>query len=148
MLTYPRLPMQTPRHRTILALDIEGSTSRTDPVKAYLRDMLYDLLEQALYSGALTADHCDPFVDRGSWHSSAPSTGRPRRSCSTRSSRTSACWSPSTTSAAPGNDSGSGTAAVLPVRAAPAPPLSRCTALCGSMSGANGVVGQSRHGPA
>src|SRR5689334_7581565 len=37
-----------PRHRSIVALDIEQSTSRPDPVKAGLRSALYDLFSQAL----------------------------------------------------------------------------------------------------
>jgi (p)ppGpp synthase/HD superfamily hydrolase len=36
-------PSRPPRRRGIVALDIERSTSRSDPVKAELRTMLYEL---------------------------------------------------------------------------------------------------------
>jgi hypothetical protein len=37
----PCLVTGLPHHRTIAALDIEQSTTRTDPVKADLRDKMY-----------------------------------------------------------------------------------------------------------
>jgi hypothetical protein len=40
-----------PRHRSILALDIEQSTSRPDPIKAELRRAIYRLFGQAALSG-------------------------------------------------------------------------------------------------
>jgi class 3 adenylate cyclase len=52
-------------HRTIIALDIEQSTRRTDPVKAELRDKVYELLEMALRSTGIYPRHRDRFVDRG-----------------------------------------------------------------------------------
>jgi class 3 adenylate cyclase len=51
--------------RTIVAVDIENSTSRTDHVKAQLRQALYDLLEKALHNGGLSDEDHDPFLDRG-----------------------------------------------------------------------------------
>jgi class 3 adenylate cyclase len=54
-----------PRHRAILAVDIEGSTSRTNTVKALLRAAIYDLLEQALNAAGLTESYRDPLIDRG-----------------------------------------------------------------------------------
>ena len=57
--------VNTPCHRSILAVDVEGSTQRTDPSKAYLRRSMYDLLEQSLYAGGLTGPYRDPFIDRG-----------------------------------------------------------------------------------
>jgi class 3 adenylate cyclase len=54
-----------PRHRSILALDIEQSTDRPDPVKAELRRMIYQLFGQALRSAGIRPCHYDPFVDRG-----------------------------------------------------------------------------------
>lgn len=58
-------PAAPPRQRAIVALDIEQSTSRPDPVKAELRIMLYELFEAALRSADIGPDHCDPFMDRG-----------------------------------------------------------------------------------
>ena len=52
-------------HRTIIALDIEQSTRRTDPVKAELRDKVYELFEMALRSTGIYPRHRDRFVDRG-----------------------------------------------------------------------------------
>jgi hypothetical protein len=52
-------------YRTIVALDIEGSTSRADPVKAELRVMLYELFEAALRSAGIDAQDRDEFSDLG-----------------------------------------------------------------------------------
>jgi hypothetical protein len=52
-------------HRTIVALDIEQSTCRTDSVKAELRDTLYELFEAALRSAGIGSRHHDRFTDRG-----------------------------------------------------------------------------------
>ena len=54
-----------PRHRVIVAVDIEQSTSRRDPVKAELRRTLYKLFDQALRSAGIHRRHRDPFTDRG-----------------------------------------------------------------------------------
>jgi class 3 adenylate cyclase len=54
-----------PRHRTIVAVDIEQSTSRPDPVKAELRRVLYDLFDQALRTAGIHSRHRDRFTDRG-----------------------------------------------------------------------------------
>jgi hypothetical protein len=54
-----------PCHRSIFAVDVEGSTQRTDPAKAHMRRSMYDLLEQALHAGGLTTPYRDPLVDRG-----------------------------------------------------------------------------------
>lgn len=56
-----------PVHRSILALDIEQSTSplRTNPIKEELRRLLYRLLEVAMASAGIQERHCDPFEDRG-----------------------------------------------------------------------------------
>jgi HD domain len=53
------------RRRAIIALDIERSTSRPDPVKAELRIMLYELFDAALRSAGIHARHRDRFIDRG-----------------------------------------------------------------------------------
>jgi hypothetical protein len=51
--------------RAIVALDIESSTSRPDPVKAELRVILYELFESALRSAGIDRRHRDQFYDRG-----------------------------------------------------------------------------------
>jgi hypothetical protein len=54
-----------PHHRAIVALDIEQSTRRPDPVKAELRSTMYDLFDAALLSAGIERRHRDRFVDRG-----------------------------------------------------------------------------------
>jgi class 3 adenylate cyclase len=54
-----------PRHRAIIAVDIEQSTSRPDPVKAELRRTLYDLFDQALRTAGIHRRDRDRFTDRG-----------------------------------------------------------------------------------
>jgi class 3 adenylate cyclase len=54
-----------PRHRAIVAVDIEQSTSRPDPVKAELRHTLYELFDEALRSAGIHRRHRDRFTDRG-----------------------------------------------------------------------------------
>jgi hypothetical protein len=58
-------PAQLPVRRIIVALDIERSTSRADPVKGELRIMLYELFDAALRSAGIYPEHRDPFEDRG-----------------------------------------------------------------------------------
>jgi hypothetical protein len=52
-------------HRTILAVDIQGSTQRTDMAKAWLRETMYNLLEEALLTSGIGPEYHDPPVDRG-----------------------------------------------------------------------------------
>ncbi|MEV5704117.1 hypothetical protein [Actinoallomurus sp. NPDC052274] len=54
-----------PLHRSIIAIDAEGSTRLTDPAKGYLRRSMYDLFEHALAAGGLTEPYRDAFLDRG-----------------------------------------------------------------------------------
>ncbi|MGW4524549.1 hypothetical protein [Amycolatopsis sp. NPDC004378] len=54
-----------PRHRAIVAVDIEDSTSRTNSVRSQLRTVLFELLDEALGAGGIGKKHRDPFVDRG-----------------------------------------------------------------------------------
>lgn len=54
-----------PVHRSILALDIESSTSRPNPIKAELRHEVYRLLHAALAYAGIGEEICDPFEDRG-----------------------------------------------------------------------------------
>jgi hypothetical protein len=54
-----------PVHRSIVALDLEESTTRTNPVKGELRRVMYDLLGRALEAAAITGDRLEPLADRG-----------------------------------------------------------------------------------
>lgn len=54
-----------PLHRAMVAVDIEGSTTRTNPARARLRTVLYELLDEALLAGGITKKFRDEFVDRG-----------------------------------------------------------------------------------
>jgi hypothetical protein len=58
-------PPSPSRDRVIVALDIERSTTRPDPVKRDLRAMLYELFDAALRSAGVDADRHDRFIDRG-----------------------------------------------------------------------------------
>lgn len=58
-------PARRPSYRTIVALDIERSTSRSDPVKAELRVMLYELFEAALRAAGIDRQRRDEFSDLG-----------------------------------------------------------------------------------
>ena len=58
-------PVRSSCYRAIIALDIEGSTSCPDPVKAELRTMLYELFDAALRSAGIYPRHRDRFIDRG-----------------------------------------------------------------------------------
>jgi hypothetical protein len=54
-----------PHHRAIVALDIERSTNRTDPVKAVLRNKIYELFDTALRTAGIPTRYRDRFIDRG-----------------------------------------------------------------------------------
>jgi hypothetical protein len=54
-----------PHHRAIVALDIERSTSRPDPVKAELRNKTYEMFDAALCSAGIRKRYRDRFIDRG-----------------------------------------------------------------------------------
>jgi class 3 adenylate cyclase len=54
-----------PVHRTLLVVDIENSTSRRDPIKAQLRQVLYRILDEALRTSGISQTYRDPLVDRG-----------------------------------------------------------------------------------
>ena len=54
-----------PCYRSIVALDIERSTSRPDPIKGELRSKTYEPFEAALRKAGIDSCHHDPFVDRG-----------------------------------------------------------------------------------
>jgi len=61
----PRRGISLPVHRSILAVDIEDSTQRTNPVKGELRDEIYRLMAGALGQAGIDDQYCDPLVDRG-----------------------------------------------------------------------------------
>lgn len=54
-----------PMYRSIVAVDLEGSTTRTNPVKGELRRVMYGLLERSLDAAPITANHLEPLTDRG-----------------------------------------------------------------------------------
>jgi len=54
-----------PVYRSIVAVDLEGSTTRTNPVKGELRRTMYDLLGRALQATAITDNHLEELTDRG-----------------------------------------------------------------------------------
>jgi hypothetical protein len=54
-----------PVHRSIIAVDLEGSTMRTNPVKGELRRAMYDLLGHSLEAVAITGDRLERLTDRG-----------------------------------------------------------------------------------
>lgn len=54
-----------PVYRSIIALDFEGSTTRTNPVKGELRRVMYDLLRYALKAVAITGNRLEKLTDRG-----------------------------------------------------------------------------------
>jgi hypothetical protein len=54
-----------PVHRSIVAVDVEGSTKRTNPQRGELRRILYALLDQALDEAGINPRHLEPLVDRG-----------------------------------------------------------------------------------
>lgn len=54
-----------PVHRSILAVDIENSTCRTNPMRQALRSQIYRLLDDSLRGAGIGDRDCDPFQDRG-----------------------------------------------------------------------------------
>jgi hypothetical protein len=54
-----------PVYRSIMAVDLEGSTLRTDLVKGELRRVIYELLAHSLEAVAITGDRLERLIDRG-----------------------------------------------------------------------------------
>ena len=54
-----------PVYRSIVAVDVEGSTKRTNPAKGRLRHVLYDLLDRALKAAGIGPRHLEELADRG-----------------------------------------------------------------------------------
>jgi len=61
----PRREASLPVHRSILAVDIEGSTRRTNPIKEELREQVYQLVVGALGMAGINDQYYDPLTDRG-----------------------------------------------------------------------------------
>ncbi len=54
-----------PLYRAIVALDIESSTTRPNPVKGELRNKAYELFDMALCTAGIDQRYRDRFIDRG-----------------------------------------------------------------------------------
>jgi hypothetical protein len=54
-----------PLHRTMVAVDIEGSTTRTNPARATLRQVMYEVLDEAFRVSGILEDYRHPLIDRG-----------------------------------------------------------------------------------
>jgi hypothetical protein len=54
-----------PVHRSIVAVDVEGSTKRTNLAKGKLRQILYALLERAFKAAGIGPRHLEQLADRG-----------------------------------------------------------------------------------
>lgn len=65
MRTFDTRPLAGPVYRSILAVDLEGSTRRTNPAKGELRRALYQLMDRALAASGITGQHLEPPADRG-----------------------------------------------------------------------------------
>jgi hypothetical protein len=59
------LATDLPHYRAIVALDIERSTSRPNPIKGELRNKTYELFEAALRTAGINKRHHDRLIDRG-----------------------------------------------------------------------------------
>lgn len=60
-----RSPPNVPRHRSIVAVDVEASTTRSNPDKIVLRAALYQLFEAALHTGGITRRRRDHLINCG-----------------------------------------------------------------------------------
>jgi hypothetical protein len=58
-------PLHGPVYRLILAVDLEGSTKRTNPAKGELRRALYQLMDRALAATEIAGQHLEQPADRG-----------------------------------------------------------------------------------
>jgi len=62
---WPGRGASLPVHRSILAVDIEGSTQRANPIKGELRKQVYGLVLAALDIAGVSNGFYDPLIDRG-----------------------------------------------------------------------------------
>ncbi len=58
-------PSADPVYRSIIALDVEKSTMRTNPVKGELRRVMYDLLGHSLEAAGISGNCLERLTDRG-----------------------------------------------------------------------------------
>ncbi|HEX5300551.1 MAG TPA: hypothetical protein VFW50_26510 [Streptosporangiaceae bacterium] len=58
-------PLCGPVYRLILAVDLEGSTKRTNPARGELRRALYRLMDRALAATEIAGQHLEQPADRG-----------------------------------------------------------------------------------
>jgi hypothetical protein len=54
-----------PCHMSIMAVDIESSTARSNSAQAQLRGVMYELFEEALQVSGIAKRHRDALIDRG-----------------------------------------------------------------------------------
>jgi hypothetical protein len=54
-----------PVHRTILTLDVEGSTTGTNATRYEVRNRTYEIVEEAMQQAGISARRHAPFLDRG-----------------------------------------------------------------------------------
>jgi hypothetical protein len=55
----------TPHHRSLVAVDIEGSTTRTNVARAQFRHVMYGLVEEAMLTAGISESCRDDLLDRG-----------------------------------------------------------------------------------
>ena len=60
----PQLP-DGPVYRIIFAIDVKGSTERTNLGRMEFRETIYKMVEKSLLAAGITERHRDPLVDRG-----------------------------------------------------------------------------------
>lgn len=60
-----RPPPHAPQHRSIMTVDVEASTTRSNPDKIVLRTALYQLFETALRTSGITRRAHDPLINCG-----------------------------------------------------------------------------------
>lgn len=58
-------PFAGPVYRSIVVVDLEGSTKRSNMAKGELRRVMYELLDQALMAAGIGPDHLEELADRG-----------------------------------------------------------------------------------
>lgn len=58
-------PPGTPEYRSLLGLDIQGSTSTTNVERGRARAYMYEVMQEALRSAGIGDNHVDRFIDRG-----------------------------------------------------------------------------------
>jgi hypothetical protein len=57
--------LHLPCYRCIIAVDVEGSTTRVNTAKAQIRRFMYAQFESALLAAGITPEYRDPLIDRG-----------------------------------------------------------------------------------